>query len=292
MASPFRFYDNTSDNVGQFTKQATIIPRTISNRVISKARQFLKGNMPLAQLAEYQDLIEGDSKLDQITSKTGISNYREYFDSPITKSDIGTPVRAMIKYSIAIPPIFGETTTDPVTGQQSPPQVIRPYDKIEYTDYTAIISVKNTKNIVKTVVQGRNRSRKEYVSGGDYSISIKGVITSLYPNKFPEKDVKNAKKIFGSPEAIGVYSPFLSTLGIDGLVIKDWSVNQVKGSHNTVNYTLTADYEPSKHFVVVEREDKKDKWQKTLSKVNEWVALDSAFDTFQIPDIDAAIPGI
>ena len=280
----FRFYDNKAENVKQFTQQPTIIARTLGNRAISRVRQFLKGDMPLAQLSEYKDLIQGDSKLAGI-KKLGISNYREYFDSPIVKSQIGTPVRALIKYSLNTPAIIAEPFIDPETGAESPPIELSPAKKVEYTDPAVIITVKNPKNIVKTQVQGRDRSRKEYIAGGDYSISIKSTIASLYPEKFPEEELKTLKQIFSSSDSISIYSPFLSILGIDGLIIRDWNVSQIQGSYNSFTYSLTADYEPAKSFVVVEQEDNRTELQKKLGAVNEWVALDSVFDTITIPGL-------
>ncbi|MEI8137589.1 MAG: DUF6046 domain-containing protein, partial [Bacteroidota bacterium] len=49
---------------------------------------------------------------------------------------------------------------------------------------TALFNVTQTKNIITTSIQGRNGTVKEYISLGDYNVTIKGVLTGtngLYP---------------------------------------------------------------------------------------------------------------
>ena len=49
-----------------------------------------------------------------------------------------------------------------------------------FFDGHAIIKISERKNILLTKVQSRDLTRKEYISGGDYNITISGKIVSPY----------------------------------------------------------------------------------------------------------------
>ena len=42
----------------------------------------------------------------------------------------------------------------------------------------AVIEISNTRNIVKTEIQGRDGTVKEFINNGDYQISIKGILSN------------------------------------------------------------------------------------------------------------------
>src|SRR5688572_7578109 len=59
---------------------------------------------------------------------------------------------------------------------------------------TVLFTVSQTKNIVKTAIQGRNGTVKQYISDGDYEITIRGIIDA--PNGiYPKIQVENLIKI-------------------------------------------------------------------------------------------------
>ncbi|MCD8080129.1 MAG: DUF6046 domain-containing protein [Bacteroides sp.] len=51
---------------------------------------------------------------------------------------------------------------------------------VNFVDLQPQVKVTTKNNVVLTQVQGRDYTRKELVSGGDFEISINGLITSRY----------------------------------------------------------------------------------------------------------------
>ena len=117
-----------------------------------------------------------------------------------------------------------------------------PYDELRID--TVIIEVSQTKNIVKTSVQGRNSTVKEYVSDGDYLISIRGVIQSREPSeqkKYPEDLMNNFIKILKAERSVIIISKFLNEVfGINDIVIETYSVPQVEGLRNQQPFSISA----------------------------------------------------
>lgn len=102
----------------------------------------------------------------------------------------------------------------------------------------ALCEVSNIRNIVKTTIAGRNGTIKEYMSDGDYSVSIKGSLCSEYSNMPPTELLYELKTIIEHPEAIQVYSNFLDYFDITYLVIEEPIVRQREGTRNVVDFEL------------------------------------------------------
>jgi len=64
-----------------------------------------------------------------------------------------------------------------------------------FVDLQPQVQVSSKNNVVLTTVQGRDFTRKELVSGGDYEITINGKITSKYPDVYPEAEVSKFLKL-------------------------------------------------------------------------------------------------
>jgi len=97
---------------------------------------------------------------------------------------------------------------------------------------TILMDVTQSKNIVKTVLQGRNGTVKEYTSNGDYQINIKGAIVSQDANKYPEDDVNTLVDILNVPSTLEVISDYLDLFGIDEVVVENYSLPQREGFRN------------------------------------------------------------
>lgn len=108
--------------------------------------------------------------------------------------------------------------------------------------YSVILEVNQTKNIVTTAVQGRNGTVKEYISDGDYQISINGVITSQYNNVAPfEQDIAYMNSVFAMLRgnvAIPVSCSFLDMFQINSMVVMDYKFGQVEGARNTISFSM------------------------------------------------------
>lgn len=106
-----------------------------------------------------------------------------------------------------------------------------------------LMTVNQTKNIVKTPVQGRNGTVKEYISDGDFSISVSGSISSDSLGVYPADKVDNLIKVLNIADAIDVTSEFLFHFGISSVVVDSYSFPQESGVRNVqkFNISLTSD---------------------------------------------------
>jgi hypothetical protein len=107
---------------------------------------------------------------------------------------------------------------------------------------TAIGSVTQSRNIVKTPIQGRNGTVKEYVSDGDFEISIVGKIVDT-GNKYPDDQLNDIVNILKVQNEIVIINNFIKQFGIDNVVIESYSFSQVEGSNNQyeMNISLVSD---------------------------------------------------
>ena len=96
-----------------------------------------------------------------------------------------------------------------------------------------IISVTQQRNIVTTPLQGRDGTIKEYISNGDYSITLDLAITDYEnePNEqadedYPLSQLETLRKLLTTPEAVEVESDFLDAFGIKSAVVTSFSLQQ------------------------------------------------------------------
>lgn len=105
-------------------------------------------------------------------------------------------------------------------------------DTLEVYFDTVLFNVSQTKNIVKTALQGRNGTIKEYISDGDYVIDIKAAIVSQ-DREYPEDQVRNLISMLQQPFAIEVTSPLLQLFEVYSLVVEDYNLPTQAGFTNT-----------------------------------------------------------
>jgi hypothetical protein len=105
---------------------------------------------------------------------------------------------------------------------------------------SAIISVNQPKNIVMTGINGKNGTRKEFFSNGDYEIKIEGEICSDHQDIYPMTEVQLLRDIVNSPEPITVICPHLLIFGVSTIVITGADFPQNEGFYNTQKFSLTA----------------------------------------------------
>lgn len=115
----------------------------------------------------------------------------------------------------------------------------------EITFQNVIIELNQPKNIVTTVIQGRDKSVKEYINEGDFIISIKGNLVGLDANKMPVDEIQKIVALKKAPVEIPVSSNFLDQFGIFSIVITDVKYKQIEGTRNVVAIEIEAlDEEP------------------------------------------------
>lgn len=148
----------------------------------------------------------------------------------------------------------------------------------EFVDLSALVNVSQKKNILLTKVEGRDRSRKEYISGGDYMITISGLICGKQPEQYPESEVKMLIEMLESKDVLNVENPLLNRFGITGLIVLDFKFPQTKASRNQQAYQINAVFEKPVEALVAEKTEELSKLQQKLKALNEWVALDIKLD--------------
>jgi hypothetical protein len=143
-------------------------------------------------------------------------------DRIIATSKLGTPVysRVVLKESI-----------DTVVGNEQSGDGYIKFD-------TCIVKVSQAKNIIKTAVQGRNGTVKEYISDGDYQIQIEGQVLSQYAYKMPVEELNNLIKLLAEPNEIIIESDFIQLFGISYVVVESYDHDQVEGSRGRINFRI------------------------------------------------------
>lgn len=103
-----------------------------------------------------------------------------------------------------------------------------------------VVDISQSRNIVKTSLQGRDGTVKEYISDGDYSLNIKGILVNEESSDlFPERELKSLLEIVKIKDSIKVISQYVQLFGITQLVVESYSVPQEPGQYNMVVFELT-----------------------------------------------------
>jgi hypothetical protein len=155
-------------------------------------------------------------------------------DKKVSEGDFGLPVFSNLKFGniiFEVPDDNAETElkTAPINLQG-------------ITLDTVLMTVSMNKNIVKTAVQGRNGTVKEYISDGDFEIDVKGVIVGEGQNEYPGLDVEELIRVCTAPVTLKIEeSDFLTRFnsinpneveGISEVVITDFVLPQREGFRN------------------------------------------------------------
>lgn len=108
---------------------------------------------------------------------------------------------------------------------------------------TVLFDIVLEKNIVRTPINGRNGTVKQFISLGDYQINVQGLINGGsnerlevfdYRNQVPEEQIRKLNAIFKVPQEIEVISEFLDFFDISTVVIQGGGIAQKEGSRDTL----------------------------------------------------------
>jgi hypothetical protein len=114
-----------------------------------------------------------------------------------------------------------------------------PLTSKEYAKFeSVIITVNQDKNIVRTPIQGRNGTVKEYISDGDFDINITGLIVSKNPFDAPLEDMENIIEMLKLPNEIVIISDYLALFKIQYAVVHSSKFNQIEGSQNQIQMDI------------------------------------------------------
>jgi hypothetical protein len=126
------------------------------------------------------------------------------------------------------------------------------FDTVTYTDnlgkeittpkmtiYSVLVSVIFLRKVVKTEIQGRDGTVKEYIGEDDAQISFRGIFTGTN-GYYPSNDVANLIKIIKAPVAIPVICSWLNNKGIASIVFEDRQFDQDEGGYSYQTFALNA----------------------------------------------------
>ena len=123
-------------------------------------------------------------------------------------------------------------------------------DGLGLTIPNMIIEVNQTKNIITTPIQGRDGTVKEFISRGDYLITLTGIINGKMDeetgevrdigNVYPEDDVNKLITICEVPGSLEVTSTFLGMFLKEdsNVVITNYNIPQQIGVRNFQTFTI------------------------------------------------------
>ena len=116
---------------------------------------------------------------------------------------------------------------------------------------TVLFDVQMQKNIVKTSVQGRRGTIKEYISDGDYVISIRGAIVNHGSHNYPSEDVGAFIELMQLPQALFIVSPLLQLFDIQSVVVEAYKMPPKAGFQNMQLFEVDAiSDEPIESFIL------------------------------------------
>lgn len=172
------------------------------------------------------------AKKQFILTSTGLQNLQtqEFETLDVTKDDpaklslFGTPIWSNL--------IFNAGSYVTLEG-----------DEIELEEVeldSVLLSVSQSKTIVTTAVQGKSSTVKEYISEGDFTVSIAGVLVGEGADVYPEQEFLNLLEQLRAPVSLKITSEFLSLFDIDEIVVTGFDAPQKFGSRNTQIFTINA----------------------------------------------------
>lgn len=135
---------------------------------------------------------------------------------------------------------------------------------IIHIDVNPQISFSTDKNLILTQVQGRDFTRKELISNGDFNFSVKGSVVSHQPGVYPTEAVKRLTKIAQYKGVVDVRHYIFDQFNVKQVIIKDFSLD-AQEYLNIQPYSFTC--------VAIETDDLKLKTEDTIGKINEDLQL-------------------
>lgn len=104
---------------------------------------------------------------------------------------------------------------------------------------TVLITIDQPIRIVKTEIQGRDGTVKEYIGKDDAKITINGVITGSNGG-YPFQKVASLKAWLDAPISKGITAWWLDNLGISQIVVESYSFPQTEGGISYQMFSIQA----------------------------------------------------
>lgn len=105
---------------------------------------------------------------------------------------------------------------------------------------SCIVEINGSKEIIKTAILGRPGTVKEYITMGDYNVSIKGVLFNdkLTDNRFPKHKQQWLNEFIKAPKQISITHGILNNVGVYDLVIESFNFPATPGYENLCAFEL------------------------------------------------------
>lgn len=147
----------------------------------------------------------------------------------------GTPKDTALYTSALNTPVYSNIHFMDVEYTDEQGRVIRTDGKI----YDAVlITVSQAKKIIKTEIQGRNGTVKEYIGMDDYVVQVNGILTGSN-GVHPADEIRTLKKMLDAPVPIDVSCAYLQNLGIYQLVTESYDFEQQAGGYSFQTFSIT-----------------------------------------------------
>lgn len=101
-----------------------------------------------------------------------------------------------------------------------------------------LIDIAGANIIVKTPINKRKGTVKEYINEDDYQVNIRGILINYYSDEYPYDLLEEFQQIFKKKEALQVTSPVLNILDIHNLVIENVRYPEVEGFNHIQPFVL------------------------------------------------------
>lgn len=262
----------TDGQVQYFSKDKQILKRALVQTASQLAYGMLRS---YPRYLKYWEQKERDKYL-QTKSQTSIANKTGQYYQLISEqqavakkknysdSIVGRVVQDYLELSIGTEGMYFDAESGKIEPNSK-------YGLVTFVDLQPGVQVSSRNNIVLTTVQGRDYTRKEFVSGGDLEISISGKITSKYPDVYPEAEVSKFLKLMQYKGVIECDNTILRQFKVDKLIVLNYSF-PASDCRNIQPYTLSCvAVEPSE--AVELKLASEEKVDTAIKHTNKWIKL-------------------
>lgn len=259
-------------SVHYFSKDTKILKRALSQRLHQLAYGALRS---YPRFIKYWEQKERDKYL-KTKSNTSLANKTGQYYKLIEKQQVvgkeksytdpivNRIVHDYLELSLSDNGTYYDTKEKAIKNNKD-------YGAEDFIDFQPQVQVSSKNNIVLTTVQGRDYTRKEFVSGGDLEITINGKITSKYPDVYPEGEVSKFLKLMNYKGVINCGNTILRQFNITQMIVLNYSVPAPE-YRNVQPYTISCvAVEPSDAIEIIPYE--KEIYDEATEHINKWIKI-------------------
>jgi hypothetical protein len=101
-----------------------------------------------------------------------------------------------------------------------------------------LFDITGQRTVIKTPMQGRDGTIKQFISDDDYAITIRGFLINYDSWEYPEQQLQELMQVINAKVAIGITSQVFNLLDIHNIVIERWNFPAVEGYPNMQPFEL------------------------------------------------------